>query len=150
MQFTAVLTISWPFLNNNHVLNFLKQFSVILLFGFSLPKLPMEFYDHFILNCFAFNICTKDAKRGQYVRLCLQVPIDQLLITLLYVGDYYQSVTYEGIPLLCYNCRRIEHHATLCTHTQPSYASYDNPQTTASLHRHELQPQLRLGKLWEY
>lgn len=87
-----------------------------------LPEFPTKFYDKEILQkigntigqLLRLDICTQNARRGQYARLCLPVPIDQPLITEIYIGDFHQRITYEGIPFLCYNCGRIGHNAISC------------------------------------
>lgn len=63
------------------------------------------------------NICTKDTAQGQYVRLCIQVPIDQPLPTTIFIGNHQQHILYEGINLLCYHCGRIGHSNESCTYT---------------------------------
>lgn len=60
------------------------------------------------------DICTRDAKRGQYASLCVQVPIDQLLLTSLYIGNFHKQIQYEGISLLYYSCGRIGHKPSAC------------------------------------
>lgn len=63
------------------------------------------------------NICTKDTARGQYVRLCIQVPIDQPLPTTIFIRNHQQHILYEGINLIYYHCGRIGHSNESCTYT---------------------------------
>lgn len=91
-----------------------------------LPELTFEFYDQQILlhkigntisHLLRMDICTKDTTRGQYARLCIQVPIDHPLITCIFIGNHKQRILYEGINLLYYHCGRIGHLNTNCTYT---------------------------------
>lgn len=67
------------------------------------------------------EICTRDAKRGQYARLCVQIPIDQPLLTCVYIGNFHQQIQYKGISLLCHSCRRIGHKPSNCTRQSSSH-----------------------------
>lgn len=74
------------------------------------------------------NICTQDAKQGQYAQLCIQVPLDQLLITSVCIGKFHQKVLYEGINLLCYHCGHIGHYSSNCAYKHMHISSLHSAQ----------------------
>lgn len=45
---------------------------------------------------------TNHAIQGQFARICVQVAVDQLLRTVVYIGDHIQHVIYEGINQICF------------------------------------------------
>lgn len=74
------------------------------------------------------NICTQDAKQGQYAQLCIQVPLDQLLITSVCIGKFHQKVLYEGINLLSYHCGHIGHYSSNCAYKHMHISSLHSAQ----------------------
>ena len=55
--------------------------------------------------------------RGKYVRLCIQVDVNKLLINTVLIGKFEQVVVYEGINKLCFVCGRIGHKKEVCPYT---------------------------------
>lgn len=87
-----------------------------------LPGLPPEFYDLKTLtrigNLLGWTLKvdahTTDAARGQYARICVQVPIDKPLITVTALGHHTQRIIYEGINQICFSCGKIGHKSLSC------------------------------------
>ena len=52
--------------------------------------------------------------RGKFARLCIQVDVDKPLITTVMIGKFQQSITYEGIYNLCFECGRMGHKREVC------------------------------------
>lgn len=110
-----------------------------------LPELPSEFYDGQILKkignaigqLLKVDICTQDAKRGQYARLCIQVPLEQSLITAIYISKFHQKIQYEGINLLCSLCGRIGHYASQCSFI----CSYNSSHNSSHTHSPQISKQ---------
>lgn len=82
-----------------------------------LLQLPTEFYDHLILekisnylgSLLKINSCTSSTVRGRYVRLCIQIPLGHPVKKTVTIGNYTQSVKYEGNEILCVGCGRVGH-----------------------------------------
>lgn len=87
-----------------------------------LPELQLKFYDSQILakigntigKLLRMDVCTQDAKRGQYAQMCIEVPLDHQLILFVFIDKFHQRILYEGINLLCTKCGRIGHNSTNC------------------------------------
>lgn len=106
-----------------------------------LPELPFEFYDQQILcrigntidQLLRMDICTQNTKRGQYVRLCIQVQIDQPMLTSIYTSNHQRRILYEGINLLCYQCGRVGHSSLNSAYKnmiiQPMSPTHANPNS---------------------
>ena len=52
--------------------------------------------------------------RGKFARLCIQVDVDKPLITTVMIGKLQQTVTYEGIHNLFFECGRMGHKREAC------------------------------------
>lgn len=121
-----------------------------------LPELPTKFYDLAILTkignvigqLLGMNVCTQNAKRCQYARLCIQVPLDLPLITSVFIGKFHQKVLYKRINLLCYHCGKIGRSNLSCAYkhlrrqlflTKRPHPS-NLPLTIIMLHLHQSQP----------
>lgn len=83
------------------------------------------------------DICTQDAKRGQYARLSIQVPLDQLVITSIYIGQFHQKILYKSINLLCHKCGLLGHSVSNCAYSSTIDATQnplnsDRPQIQLS------------------
>lgn len=103
-----------------------------------LPELPTEFYDLDILQklgnkegkLLKIDACTSITTRGRYDRICVEVPLDKILKTHIYIGTHKQIILYEGLNLLCINCGRLGHNNKNCTyllHPQASDKAPINP-----------------------
>lgn len=89
-----------------------------------LPELPTEFYDLDILHKMGSKIgkllkidtYTSGTTRGQYARICVEVPLEKPLRTHIYIGTHKQVILYEGIHL-CTACDKIGHLLRNCSTT---------------------------------
>lgn len=74
-----------------------------------LPQLPTEFYDASLLQrvgrkigrLLKVNVCTSATLRGRYAWICVQVPMDTPLKSLMTIGTYKQQIHYERKGFLC-------------------------------------------------
>lgn len=90
-----------------------------------LNELPIEYYQVEALKEIGSTIGkvlridthTSLESRGRYARICVQVDVEKPLITTLIIGNFEQSVSYEGIHKLCFSCGRIGHQKDACPHT---------------------------------
>nr|POE55814.1 uncharacterized protein CFP56_43333 [Quercus suber] len=82
-----------------------------------LSGLPIEYYNAKALqhirkaigNVLRIDTFTATETRGKFARLCIQVDVDKPFITTVMIGKFQQSVTYEGIHNLCFECGRMGH-----------------------------------------
>ncbi|XP_065632808.1 uncharacterized protein LOC112027336 [Quercus suber] len=92
------------------------------------PELPIEFYDRSILKeigsaiglVLRIDAYTTSGLRGNYARLYVQVDLEKPLINMLRIGKCKQSVLYEGISALCFNCGRLGHTQDKCCYNKGS------------------------------
>ncbi|XP_070005350.1 uncharacterized protein At4g02000-like [Nicotiana sylvestris] len=100
-----------------------------------LPQLSTEFYDGLILRKIGNSIgkllkidaCTSSTLRGRYVRLCVELPLDQPVQQCILIGSYLQNLVYEGINFLCKSCGYLGHTVTSCTVTTPKINNLQVP-----------------------
>lgn len=91
----------------------------------SFPNIPPEFLDEEVIRLIAKEVgqpikldeMTMFASRGRYARMCVQVNIDQPLLTKIQIRDEFIHVEYEGLPTICYSCGRIGHRKGVCPYT---------------------------------
>ncbi|KAF3968250.1 hypothetical protein CMV_007836 [Castanea mollissima] len=87
-----------------------------------LSELPIEYYNAKALqhigkaigNVLRIDTFTANETRGKFARLCIQVDVDKPLITTIMIGKLQQTVTYEGIHKLCFECGRMGHRRETC------------------------------------
>nr|XP_023902463.1 uncharacterized protein LOC112014276 [Quercus suber]POF27029.1 uncharacterized protein CFP56_40394 [Quercus suber] len=87
-----------------------------------LSGLPIEYYNAKALqhigkaigNVLRIDTFTATESRGKFARLCIQVDVNKPLVTTVMIGKLQQSVTYEGIHNLCFECGRLGHRKELC------------------------------------
>ena len=87
-----------------------------------LPELPIEFYKHNALlkirraigPVLHIDANIDNGARGRFARLCVQVNLDKPLVKSIYLGRLKQSIQYEGIGTLCFECGRIGHNRQVC------------------------------------
>ena len=54
---------------------------------------------------------------GRFARLCVQIDVTKSLVTGIFIGKFEQSVSYERIHRLCFNCGRVGHQRENCPFT---------------------------------
>ena len=60
---------------------------------------------------------TASETRGRFARLCVQIDVTKPLVTGISFGKFEQSVSYEGIHRLCFDCGRVGHQKEICPFT---------------------------------
>nr|POE93730.1 uncharacterized protein CFP56_30503 [Quercus suber] len=87
-----------------------------------LLELPIEFYEHNALlkisRAIGLVLCidahTANGAKGRFACLCVQINLDKPLVRTIYLGRLKQSIQYEGIGTLCFECGRIGHNREVC------------------------------------
>nr|POE88793.1 uncharacterized protein CFP56_25239 [Quercus suber] len=90
-----------------------------------LNELPIEYYNaealHRIGNAIGkvlrVDTFTASESRGRFARLCIQIDVEQPLVTAILLGKAEQPVTYEGIQKLCFGCGRLGHRRETCPYS---------------------------------
>lgn len=87
-----------------------------------LPELPIKYYDQAILQqirnaigpLLKIDMHTATNTRGRFARLCVQINLSKPLVRLIRIGGTEQTVRYEGLPSLCFECGRVGHTCVTC------------------------------------
>ena len=90
-----------------------------------LPELPIEYYEESVLQsigCDIGPVLKIDAQiatesRGRYARICVQINLNDPLIRAVRLDNFYQSVIYEGLHLLCFSCGHLGHRKGNCPYS---------------------------------
>ena len=53
-------------------------------------------------------------KRAKFARICVEVNLQMTLVPVVRVRKTLYKVEYEGLPLICFGCRRYGHHQESC------------------------------------
>lgn len=88
-----------------------------------LPQLPTKFYHKAILEqvgnriekLLKIDICTSSTLGGRYDRICIQVPLEILVATIIIIGTHNQPILYEGEGILCKDCGQIGYTLRNCS-----------------------------------
>ncbi|CAI0459474.1 unnamed protein product [Linum tenue] len=114
-----------------------------LLVWVRLPKLPMDYYDSEILKDIGNSIgryikmdaATRDASRGHYARICVEVDLSKPLIVKYRLERRIRRLQYEGLHNVCFECGRFGHAAEACpknaspSPTDEDFRQAQNPAT---------------------
>ncbi|CAI9100910.1 OLC1v1038100C1 [Oldenlandia corymbosa var. corymbosa] len=99
-----------------------------------LPNLPVEYYHeialfsigNFVSRTLKIDEKTLNADRGKFVRVAVELNLNEPLTPSFQIEDRWQVVDYEGLPVICYNCGCVGHGSILCTSE-----SRNQPETEA-------------------
>ncbi|KAG5608965.1 hypothetical protein H5410_020246, partial [Solanum commersonii] len=91
----------------------------------------MEFYDHLVLTKIGqklgklvkTDVCTSEALRGRYARICVEVHIGIPVRKKIAIGQHLQPLVYEGSNILCSACGVLGHKILTCP-VRPGEASH--------------------------
>ncbi|CAL1368159.1 unnamed protein product [Linum trigynum] len=107
-----------------------------LLVWVRLPRLPMDYYDPIILRDIGNSIGryikmdapTRDASRGHYARICVEVDLTKPLIV-----KYRLEKQNVGLHNVCFECGRFGHNEEVCPTKTLSSPTAEDFQKTQSL-----------------
>lgn len=103
--------------------------------GICLPQLPTKFYDGQLLTRVGGTIasllkvdsCTSSTLGGRYAQLCVELPLEEPVLTSIKIGSHGQQIIYEGEGFLCTSCGHIGHTKLKCTYKVTTYATKSTP-----------------------
>lgn len=72
---------------------------------------------------------TVDLQRGKFVRICVEIDLDQPVIGMVGLRGVWYNVEYEGLHLICSNCGCYGHMARNCSSTKETMV---NPSSVVS------------------
>ncbi|XVF00748.1 hypothetical protein REPUB_Repub04eG0028100 [Reevesia pubescens] len=86
------------------------------------PGMPLEFYGNDILlkigNAIGKTLMvdrnTMVASRGKYARICMEVNLTKPLVPKIFTEGRWQSVEYERLGMVCFNCGKFGHSKEQC------------------------------------
>lgn len=115
------------------------KFSAVALW-LRLPELPWEYYNPWSLRKITEAIgpllrvdgYTAMAERANFARVCVQLNTDKPLPKSIRIGDRKQSIQYEGINTLCFECGIIGHRRDLCPTLHPGQGQGSDAGNEAS------------------
>ncbi|KAL3534260.1 hypothetical protein ACH5RR_002721 [Cinchona calisaya] len=61
---------------------------------------------------------TTNACRGKYARVCVEIDLNKPLVPFIWVGDVLQSMEYEGLHQICFECGEYGHRQDVCRRTK--------------------------------
>nr|POE45676.1 uncharacterized protein CFP56_05566 [Quercus suber] len=90
-----------------------------------LNELPIEYYNAEALlhigktigKVLRVDTHTASESRGRFARICVQIDVEEPLVTAVLIGRFEQPVCYEGIQKLCFDCGRMGHRKEVCPYT---------------------------------
>ncbi|KAA8520194.1 hypothetical protein F0562_014450 [Nyssa sinensis] len=84
-----------------------------------LPELPVEFYNDLALsriaeaigiNLIKLDPFTARKLKCKFARLCIEIDLNRPVVPCIKLGQgLWQTIQYEGLPVLCYQCGRVGH-----------------------------------------
>ena len=60
------------------------------------------------------DICTSSILRGRYARICVQIPLEEPVLSSMKIGKNIHPIMYEGQGFLCTTCGRLGNTANKC------------------------------------
>lgn len=88
-----------------------------------LPDLPFQYYHEIALTSIGdylgktikIDKASLNAERGQFARIAIEIDTALPLVPSVEIDDWIQTVEYEGLPTICYNCGKILHGSASCS-----------------------------------
>ncbi|KAG6600114.1 hypothetical protein SDJN03_05347, partial [Cucurbita argyrosperma subsp. sororia] len=120
-----------------------------------LHELSIEYYDEEILRQIAatiggvlvkFDPVTKNRRKCKFARICIRINLCDPLPSMIKLGRIQQKIEYEGLDLLCPNCRLVHDLKQNCLNSgNPSGSSGLDTLGDRPTHHHRTRPLLELG-----
>lgn len=67
------------------------------------------------------DICTTDAVRGKYAKVCVEVNLDKPLKPNVMVYGRRYALEYEGLLCICFHCGQYDHRAAECSRNRSAH-----------------------------
>lgn len=107
-----------------------KIFSMAAWIRFA--NLPMKYYDANILWLMAKKVgrpiridaITLAQSRGRFARICVELDMERPLVHTINCGSFKQTVQYESLPVLYFQCGKIGHDRKECLMTEKIHNQY--------------------------
>ncbi|KAK5775604.1 hypothetical protein PVK06_043511 [Gossypium arboreum] len=91
--------------------------------GYLYKKKIIEEIEGTIGKVLRLDFNTDSRARGRFARMAVYNNLDKPLIAQVRVNGLYQKVEYEGLPTICFTCRKYGHTKELCGSLQPEASS---------------------------
>ncbi|CAL1378223.1 unnamed protein product [Linum trigynum] len=93
-----------------------------------LPELKIHFYHKEVLTSLGnligrtikLDYHTLTQQRAKFARLAVEVDISKPLVPRIWLDDDWQPVEYENLPVVCFECGKIDHASTACPLLRPA------------------------------
>ncbi|CAN1195901.1 hypothetical protein LINPERHAP2_LOCUS43314 [Linum perenne] len=98
------------------------------------PHLPIHFYHAQVLTSLGnlvrrtikIDFNTQRAERGKFARIAIELDLNEPLLPVVMLDGAPQSIEYESLPTLCFECGRIGHESSACQ-LSPDAAQVSSP-----------------------
>lgn len=104
------------------------------------PEVPIEFFEKETLMAMGKAIgkavkidsTTMGVARGRYARVCVEIDLLKPLIPKITLLGHSQTVEYEGLHLICFECGEYDHRADSCPKNTPCAEKAQEQATVAA------------------
>ncbi|CAI0428987.1 unnamed protein product [Linum tenue] len=87
-----------------------------------LPALKIHFYHKEVLTqlgnligrTIKLDYHTLNQQRAKFARIAVEVDLDKPLVPRIFLDDGWQKVEYENLPIVCFECGKIDHTNSTC------------------------------------
>ena len=113
------------------------------------PCLNVAYYDEEVLMALASGIGssikidfnTLKVSRGKFVRVCVEIDLNKLVVGRVCVEKKWLCVEYEGLHIICAKCGCYGHHARDChNHQETQFSPMNSPADSAEIVPNSLPP----------
>ncbi|CAL1352221.1 unnamed protein product [Linum trigynum] len=113
-----------------------------------LPELPVHFYHREVLFALGnligrtvkLDYHTENMERGKFARIAVELDMTKPLATRIWLDGFWQTVLYENLPEICFECGRIGHTEESCPKKVCNVANVSSTTATTVLPIEESPP----------
>nr|AIK35195.1 LINE-type retrotransposon LIb DNA [Ipomoea batatas] len=103
-----------------------------------IPDLPMEYFRDDAIRDIAENVgkplkldrTTIIAAKGKFARIAVEIDLSKPLVSEVWVGNYLQTVEYEGLHVICFSCGVVGHREQSCPDSKQNVPETPNVEQT--------------------